>query len=291
MRSSVAAGIRVETHRIRLGRDAVAVDVWGEPSRFPVLLLHGIPGWRGIWRDVAQRLAHDRCVIAPDLLGFGDSSDPPADAHAAAQAAVIVSLIRERGGGPVHLVGFDFGGPIAVLVYEQAPELVRSLVLAATNVFTDTPIPAPLQLVGLPVVGDLFARMFFGRAGLSLMWFAAVARRQRVPFTRYREMLRFPRGITWTRRIFQASLRDLPGLYAPVQDTLAAIRVSCAVLWGDRDPFFSLAIGRRVAASIPGATLLTLRRCGHFLPEEDAEGFAAAVAAVIRRAESGCASV
>lgn len=277
--------IGVETRHVTLGEGVVAVDVWGTADGAPVLLLHGIPGWRGIWRGVAERLAAGRCVWAPDLLGFGESSDPPDDAHAAFQAAMVVSLIREMGGRPVHLVGFDFGGPVAVLVYRQAPELVLSLVLAATNVFVDTPVPGPLQIVRPPVVGDLFARMLFGRSGLSMMWFAAVARRDRFGFGRYAEMLRFPRGIRWTRRIFQASLRDLPGLYTPVQSTLGTIQVPAVALWGDRDPFFPVAVGRRTAAHMPRASFATLAGCGHFLPAEDPDGFAAAVGALVARAE------
>lgn len=287
MTSSRENPLGVETRHIMLGEDVVAVDVSGAPDRAPVLLLHGIPGWRGIWREVADRLARARCVWAPDLLGFGESSEPPDDTHAAGQAAMVVSLIRRLGGGPVHLVGFDFGGPVAVLVYRLAPELVASLVLAATNVLTDTPIPAPMQLVRPPVFGDILARMLFGRTGLSLMWFAAVARRDRLTFGRYQDILRFPRGVAWTRRIFQASLRDLPGLYGPIQDTLATITVPCTVVWGDRDPFFPVAVGERTAAQVPRAGFVTLAGCGHFLPAENPDGFAAAVAALVRRAEEG----
>lgn len=287
MRSIREGRIRVETHRVRLGDHIVVTDVCGNPAGVPVMLLHGIPGWRGIWHEVAQRLAPDACVSAPDLLGFGDSSEPQGDGHAAVQAAAIVALLRQRGGRPVHLVGFDFGGPVAVLVYRQAPGLVASLLLAATNVLTDTPIPAPLQLVRPPLLGDVVARMVFSRTGLTLMWFAAVVRRERFPLDRYRDMLRFPRGVAWTRRIFQSSLRDLPGLYGPVHDALATIKVPCTVLWGDRDPFFPLAVGERTAAQVNGAEFVSLPGCGHFVPEEDPDGFAAAVVALMRRAGAG----
>ena len=95
---------------------------------------------------------------------------------AADHARLIVALIRTLGLRRVHLVGFDFGGPTAVMVCAQAPELVATLALAATNVLTDTGIPLPLQLVRPPVVGDVFSRLLFGRTGLTMMWFAAVAR-------------------------------------------------------------------------------------------------------------------
>ena len=77
-----------------------------------------------------------------------------------------------------------------------------------------------------------------------------------------------------TAHLFQASLRDLPGLYGPVHAALGAIRVPCTVVWGDRDPFFPRAVGERTAAHIPGARFVRLKGCGHFLPAEDPRGFA-----------------
>ena len=275
-----SGGQRFETRRLSAGEHVVAFDILGE-SGPPVVLLHGIPGWRGMWRNVARHLAKDCRVIAPDLLGFGESSEPSGEFHASGQADMVVRLIRQLACGPVHLVGFDFGGPIAALVYRRAPELVASLVLAATNVFTDTLIPGPLQLVRPPLVGDLVARVLFSRVGLAMMWFAAVARRDVFRFAQYREMLRFPRGVVWTRRVFQSSLRHLPELYAPVQATLRTIQVPCTVIWGDRDPFFPIAIGERTTAGIPGATLVRIPGCGHFLPEEDPAAFAQAVETLV----------
>lgn len=254
---------------VDLGAHRMAVDRWGEPDAPPVVLLHGIPGWRGTWREVAARLAPRAFVVAPDLVGFGESSPAPSRFHASDHADLVIALCRRLGLDRVHLVGFDFGGPTAVLAAARAPRLAASLTLAATNVLADTPIPLPLQLVRPPVLGDAFARLAFGRAGLSMLWWAAVGRRDRFPQARYREMLRFTQGVASTRRIFQASLRDLPGLYGPVQAALAALRLPSVVVWGDRDPFFPIAVGQRTAARIPGARFVVASGCGHFLPAED----------------------
>lgn len=254
---------------VDLGAHRMAVDRWGKPDAPPVVLLHGIPGWRGTWREVAARLAPRAFVVAPDLVGFGESSPAPPRFHASDHADLVIALCRRLGLDRVHLVGFDFGGPTAVLVATRAPWLVASLTLAAANVLADTPIPLPLQLVRPPVLGDAFARLVFGRAGLSMLWWAAVGRRDRFPLARYREMLRFAQGVTSTRRVFQASLRDLPGLYGPVQAALAALHLPSVVVWGDRDPFFPVAVGERTAARIPGARFVVASGCGHFLPAED----------------------
>lgn len=181
----------------------------------------------------------------------------------------------------VHVVGFDFGGPTAAQMASRAPGLVASLTLVATNVLTDTPIPLPLHLVRPPVIGDLFARVFFGRFGLSMMWRGAVVRRDRFRFQDYREALRFPQGIASTREIFQASLRDLPGLYGPIESALATLDLQCTVVWGERDPFFPVSVGERTARHIPRASFVVLKGCGHFLPKEDPDGVARIVQTVL----------
>ncbi|MGE0451760.1 MAG: alpha/beta fold hydrolase, partial [Vicinamibacterales bacterium] len=252
----------------------LTADVTGDLRAPAVLLLHGIPGGRRSWHAVADRLASGARVFAPDLVGFGDSRGGARALHAAEQSDVIAEFIRAVGLARVHVVGFDFGGPTAVLLATRAPALVVSLTLAATNVLTDTPIPVPLHLVRPPIVGDLFARLFFSRAGLSAMWRAAVARRERYRFADYRAVLREGDTIASTRQIFQASLRDLPGLYGPVETGLGLLRVPSAVVWGDRDPFFPVEVGRRTAARVAGASFIVLKGCGHFIPNEEPDALA-----------------
>lgn len=253
----------------------MTVDLYGEAGPAAVLL-HGIPGWRGTFAAVASRLARDCRVYVPDLLGFGQSDDPADGAHAAEQAAAVHELADALGLDRVHLAGFDFGGPTAVLAAGRMGHRVRSMTLASTNLFPDTPVPGPLRVAKVPVLGDLVFRLAFGRLGLSAMWLGAVADRAAFPFRRYRAALQFPRGAVWTRKIFLASLRDLRGLYAGVESVARSLDVPTIVLWGDRDPFFPVGEGERAAAAL-GAELRLLRGCGHFVPEERSAEFAAAI--------------
>ena len=267
----------VRTKRVEIGEHSLVFDLHGDDGP-AVLLLHGIPGWRGTFREVAEDLAVDHRVLVPDLVGFGESSVLPPGWHAAEQAEVLAHFLDAQGVGEVHLCGFDFGGPIALLLMQRVPEKVRSLTLMATNVLTDTPIPVPLKLARVPLLGDLAFRVFFGRLGLTAMWRAAAADRRAFPLDRYREALVFGQGVASTRRIFLESLRDLPGLYADVEIALGSVRVPGAVLWGERDPFFSVEVGERTArrAALP---LSVLQGCGHFVPQERPQ----AVAEALRR--------
>ncbi len=268
---------RSDTRWIRTRAGRVAVDLYGRGGS-PVLLLHGLPGWRGTWREVALRLSDQYQVIVPDLLGFGESDDPPSpDSHAADQARMVLELLDILGVSRVHLAGHDFGGPVALTLYRAAPGRTRSLVLANTNAFTDTPVPLPLQIARVRGVGEAAFRVLFGYTGLRLLWHAAVGDKGAFPKTRYEEALRWERGRYWTRRVLLGSLRNLRRVYERVEGILPAVSVPTAVLWGLRDPFFPIDIGRRLADAIPGARLVPLEGCGHFVPEERPDAAATAI--------------
>lgn len=246
-----------------------------------VLMLHGIPGSRATFARVAHRLGGRFRVVLPDLMGFGDSPDAPAHAHAEEHAEAVVRLVERLGLDELHLVGFDFGGPVAVRVAGKLGRRVRSLTLAATNVFTDTPIPPPLRVARVPLLGGLVFRLAFGALGLMAMWLAAVGDKEAFPFRRYRATLR-ANGVRTTRRIFLDSMRDLPGLYGEVERLVRTLQVPSLVLWGDRDPFFPTSVGERTASALR-AELRVLAGCGHFVPEERPAETAEAIAELVSR--------
>src|SRR3954451_7355344 len=63
----------------------------------PVVLIHGMVNSSRHWREVALRLAERHTVIAPDLVGHGDSATPRGDYSLGAHAAVIRDLLAALG--------------------------------------------------------------------------------------------------------------------------------------------------------------------------------------------------
>lgn len=268
---------------------AASIDVGGghvlsthqAGSGSPILLLHGFPGSAMAWRSVMARLAVDHRVIAPDLLGFGGSSKPrrAADLWVNQQATAVAEVLRQLGVTRVAVVGHDFGGPVAVALVARHPDLVSHLVLSATNVFPDTPIPMPVRAVTWPVVGRMVERLLFSRRGLASVLTSAVGRPVVVldPTT----YLGGDQQVRATRVIFAWSLRNLAALYESMPSVLDSVRVPSLVIWGTRDPFFPVAVADRTAAAIPGGRLAILEDAGHFLPEERPDEFADLVADLV----------
>ena len=102
---------------------------WGNQHKPPLILVHGGRDHCRAWDWVAERLAPDWHVIAPDLRGHGDSAW--ADAGGYVMLGFIydlAQLIHQQAAAPVTLIGHSLGGNIATRFTGLYPELVRRLV-------------------------------------------------------------------------------------------------------------------------------------------------------------------
>jgi pimeloyl-ACP methyl ester carboxylesterase len=99
-----------------------------------VLLIHGLVSDSTTWTRAATLLA-DRGyrVLAPDLLGHGES-DKPTDGYQLLEfAASLATLLAELKAAEVSVVGHSFGGAVAMQLAYDHPELVRRLVLVSAG--------------------------------------------------------------------------------------------------------------------------------------------------------------
>jgi len=95
-----------------------------------VLLLHGFPDSRHLWRHQVPALARAGFrALAPDLRGFGDAPKPADVASYALPRVVedVVGVLDALGVGRVHVVGHDWGAVVAWLLAAAHPDRVASL--------------------------------------------------------------------------------------------------------------------------------------------------------------------
>jgi pimeloyl-ACP methyl ester carboxylesterase len=104
----------------------------------------------------------------------------------------------------------------------------------------------------------------------------AVARKDKVTYAQFSQDVD-TRNLRITQQIFEYSLADLPGNYREVDLQLHRTRAPILVVWGDKDPFFALAVGQRTAKSAPDGVMRTIQGAGHFPPLEDPHAFASSV--------------
>ena len=156
--------------------------------------------------------------------------------------------------------------------------LVGALGLLATNTFSDTPIPFPLSVVNVPVVGAIARWGLFSKPSLSVMLRQGVGRGSTPPDSEAHL------GDGGQQRsiatIFAGSLTRLAELYEPVEAALGRLDLPAFVGWGDHDPFFAIVQGERTAAAL-GTQLRIYEGAGHFLPHERPIELAADIVALV----------
>src|ERR687890_1267058 len=98
-----------------------------------LLLLHGITNSSQTWEHVAPRLAERFTLIAPDLLGHGQSATPRGDYSLGAHASGARDLLTALGVDRVTVVGHSLGGGIAMQFAYQFPERCERLALVSSG--------------------------------------------------------------------------------------------------------------------------------------------------------------
>jgi 2-hydroxymuconate-semialdehyde hydrolase len=244
------------------GHRLAFVDLGDGP---PVLLLHGFPTSSHLWRRDTWLLAQRMRVIAPDLLGYGDSDKPPgADLSEPAQAAYVGELLAGLGIDRVAVVGHDIGGAVAQLLALDAPGLdVASLVLLDAPSFDAWPIE------GVRLLQDATSEQETGEFVeeiVRLTFDLGVAHRDRLS---EEDLAGYLAPWRDDPRAFFRAARGITGRGLAGRDAeLANLAQPVLMIWGEDDPFVAPEVGERLNALLPGSTLALLPGCAHFVTED-----------------------
>ncbi|MDX6272132.1 MAG: hypothetical protein QOD28_3355 [Acidobacteriota bacterium] len=114
----------------------LAYEVSGAGS--PIVLLHGFPFNRTLWREQAEALRDRHHIITVDLRGHGETTATRDPATMEAMADDVAALLDELHITRVALGGLSMGGYVALAFYRLFPERVSALVLADTRAQADT---------------------------------------------------------------------------------------------------------------------------------------------------------
>jgi pimeloyl-ACP methyl ester carboxylesterase len=271
--------LQFEAWQVELHGHRVIYRVAG--SGPPVVLIHGMVNSSRHWESVALRLAEDYTVIAPDLIGHGDSATPRGDYSLGAHAAVIRDLLAAIGIDRATIVGHSLGGGVAMQFFYQFPARTERLVLVSSGglgrdvspLLRTAALPgasAALWLVAHPRLVN-----WLQQAGARLrrrgwrkgVYVEAVARALR------------PLGQAGAREAFLQTLRsviDVKGQRVSARDRLYLLRnMPSLIVWGERDNTIPLEHGRWAHDAAPGSRFETLPRAAHFPHLEDPAGLAA----------------
>ena len=234
-----------------------------------LLLIHGMAGSSQTWRSVMPRLSEEFRVLAPDLLGHGESATPPGDYSLGGFASLLRDLLGALDIDHATIVGQSLGGGVAMQLAYQYPELAERLVLVSSGGLGREVswLLRALALPGteyvMPVAFPGFVREVGDRiAGVveSLGW--------RAP--RVAEMWKAYSSLTSVehRAAFVRTLRAVidPGGQAinATNRLYLAAALPTLIVWGDQDPIIPVSHAIAAHDAIPGSRLEIFEGVGHF---------------------------
>ena len=222
----------------------------------PLVLVHGHPFNRSMWRDQIAEFGRRHRVVAPDLRGYGESEAVEDKTTLEEFALDIAALLDELGLDDVALCGLSMGGQIALEFYRLFPRRARALMLADTFAQLDDDARRQARY-------DTANRLV--REGMGL-YAEEVLPKMIAPRTiseqpevaaRVLEMMRTtpPRGAAAALR-GRAERRD----YTPL---LPRIAVPTLVIVGSDDEFTPVGDAEFMRDRIPGSRMAVIEGAGH----------------------------
>ena len=244
----------------------------------PVVLIHGMLNSSSHWRAVAENLAGEYTVIAPDLIGHGDSAAPRGDYSLGAHASSIRDLLAAEGIDRASIVGHSLGGGVAMQFFYQFPQRTERLVLVSSGGLGHEVSPV-LRTAALPGVSALLSltinRRLLGALSDTGRRLQEREVRGGVHLQAAARALR-PLESPGARQAFLQTLRaviDVHGQRVSATDRLYLLEsMPTLVVWGERDHTIPLQHGRRAHEAIPNSLFRTLPRAAHFPHLEDPDG-------------------
>jgi pimeloyl-ACP methyl ester carboxylesterase len=278
----VDATSRFEAHEVDLhGHRAIYRIAGSGPT---VVLIHGMVNSSRHWEDVALRLSDRYRVIAPDLIGHGDSATPRGDYSLGAHAASIRDMLAVIGVERATIVGHSLGGGVAMQFFYQFPQRTDRLALVSSGglghkvspLLRGAALPGAATALRLAANRRVVAGLqgagqgLRGRGSPKGVYLEAVARALR------------PLQEPGSRRAFLQTLRaviDVHGQHVSARDRLYLLgEMPTLIVWGERDRTIPAAHGREAEEAIPHCRYETLPRAAHFPHLEDPEGLATVLA-------------
>jgi pimeloyl-ACP methyl ester carboxylesterase len=234
-----------------------------------LLLVHGMAGSSATWRAVIPELAKRYRVVAPDLLGHGESAKPRGDYSLGAFAAWLRDLLDELGIRQATVIGQSLGGGVAMqFTYQHRDYCQRLVLISSGGLGPDLNwilriLSAPGAEFVLPVVAPQPVLNLGNKLASWLTSAGIQSPRAGEMWSAYCSLSDRP-----TRQAFLRTLRSVVDYRGQAVSALGKIHVShglpTLLIWGEQDRIIPVAHGRAAHDAVPGSRLEVLPGVGHF---------------------------
>ena len=264
-----------QTHDITLNGLNVHYRVWGDPANPPVIFLHGMSNWHGVWDEIAGALEDRFHVFALDQRGHGQS-DWADDYSPELMAGDLHAFVTTLGIRPFCIVGHSLGGITGWTYAARHPHMVTRLVIVDIS-------PEVVNAENVPVLRDSLLSQEHQRfetaddvidliRSQNPRYSEDVVRRRALNRIRQRE------DGTWEWRFDARGLAQTFVRSRPEADhwaDLAALQCPVLIVRGIESTIFTQDTAERMQQVIPDARLEVFDKAGHSVCYERTDDFIA----------------
>ena len=258
----------IERVEVRLHGHRVNFNIAGQGP--PIVLIHGVAGRAAQWDETMLLLAEKNTVIAPDLLGHGESAKPRGDYSLGAFASGVRDLVVGLGIERTTIVGHSLGGGIAMQFAYQFPEHCERLVLVSSGGLGHDVHPM-LRAATLPGSELVLPLLAHARLLETISIFPRAL--GKIGFRAGPDMTEIARGYqslsnAEARSAFIHTVRaviDPTGQRINASDRLyLASKMPTLIVWGERDRVIPVEHAQIAHEGMPGSRLELFGDSGHF---------------------------
>jgi pimeloyl-ACP methyl ester carboxylesterase len=218
----------------------------------PLIFLHNFGGGASAyeWSKIYPAFATTHRILAPDLIGWGESAHPVRDYQISDYLTTIAEFIRQTCRPPVRIVASSLTAALTIRLAIQYPFLFQSLLLVSPSGFDDFGQGAgrriPLQIINTPLLDSLIYALGAENevAVRNFLQSFLFAKSQRVS----KEMVQAYLLSAQQPNAKFAALAFLRGdLYFDLSLYIQQLTIPTVIFWGEKAQFTTVKLGQRLA--------------------------------------------
>ncbi|MCK4781532.1 alpha/beta hydrolase [Candidatus Parcubacteria bacterium] len=207
-----------------------------------ILILHGWGSFSEKWRKTGDLLSKNNFqVIAPDLPGFGKSSDPPKPWDVDDYVEWVKNFIVQKKLKNFFLLGHSFGGRVAIKFSAKYPEKVEKLILVSS--------------AGIKPKTN---HLNFLAGAKKVKWLPGFSLTRKIFYKYILRKTDYFKAKGVMRETFKKIIEE------DLTFHLSKIKISTLIIWGDKDKMTPISDAYLMNRKIPNSKLEILKNIGHF---------------------------
>jgi 4,5:9,10-diseco-3-hydroxy-5,9,17-trioxoandrosta-1(10),2-diene-4-oate hydrolase len=219
----------------------------------PIIFLHGAGAGAITWYPSIHAISKNFQVIAPDIVGYGESDKPDAPYNRPYFSKWLKDFLKELKIAKAHIVGLSQGGAIALQFAIDNPEMVDKLVLVDS-----AGLGAKVSF--WPLIGTIWMNSFP----------SSMANRFNSRYILHKPINRDPNHSSYSIAVLKykggknAFKQGRGTAVSKIsEELLKQIENETLIIWGKDDKLFSVKYGETAAKIIPNAKLHVIQDAGH----------------------------